>query len=124
MNITAINRKYIAKGANEWNVPNDYFEPIFNYVVHGFGPGSFFTALLANDAMTAISHSHPSNTIDSLKCLVGWIRNYVPVDCWGSYEAVDRWLALNDNERRLVLERTGFILTEKREVELVLRDAV
>ena len=75
----------------DWDVPKDFAQPFYNYLVYGFSPGSCFTAVLANDFASAISRSHPSNTIEAYKALVGWIRDTVPEEGYGSYEKVKAW---------------------------------
>ena len=77
-----------------WQVPREYAEPMFDYFVHGYSPGSFFTAVLANDFMRAMACSHPANSIPALKKLAGWIQDTAPDMSWGSYEAVKEWIAL------------------------------
>lgn len=105
----------------DWKVPKDYADPMYNYLVHGFEPGSFFTAVLANDFCGAIQRSHPANTIEALKHLVGWIRDVVPVKAMGSYEAVKDWTSLDSEQRRALLEWRGLIYSVEDEIMLVLQ---
>jgi hypothetical protein len=49
MNLTAHSRNRILKTFELWRVPKDFADPMYNYLVHGYEPGSFFTAVLAND---------------------------------------------------------------------------
>jgi hypothetical protein len=108
----------------EWGVDElDYMGPMYEYLINGFEPGSFFTALLANDFMSAVQRSHPSNTIPALKKLAGWITAYMPEQARGSYSQVKAWLALADHERREILEQSDLIYTTKKEVMLILQDA-
>lgn len=37
------------------------------YLLYGIEAGSFFTAVLANDFFGAMTHSHPSNSVNELK---------------------------------------------------------
>ena len=114
------NRFY--KSFQEYDVPREYAEPIFNYFVYGYGPGSFFTSLLANDAMSAIMRSHPANTIDSLKMLVTWLENSRSRSViWGDYDTINRWCRAAEGYRRAVLENIGLIYSEDQEMMLVLR---
>ena len=108
----------------EWGVDElDYMGPMWGYLVDGFEPGSFFTAVLANNFMDAVRSSHPANTIPALKKLSGWINDYMPTQAWGSYDQVKAWIALTDHERRTILEQAGLIYTTKKEVMLILQDA-
>lgn len=107
--------------AEHWSVPKEYFEPLYNYLVHGFEPGSFWTAVLANDFFRAVQSSHPANDIPALKHTVGWIQDRFPVLSYGNYAVVKGWLELDSADRRLSLENHGLIYTEREEVELALR---
>lgn len=100
----------------------DFFDPIYNYLVHGFTPGSFFTAVLANDFASAILHSHPSNSIEDLKKLVRWIQSIGSRGIvHGDYDIVASWTIKSDDERRFILEEMGLIFTEEEEIIMTLR---
>ena len=86
MNLTKFSRNRMMVSATRWSVPREYFDPLFNYLVHGFSPGSFWTAAISNDFMGAIRSSHPSNSIPHLKNVVGWIQEDWPDLAWGSYD--------------------------------------
>ena len=121
MKLTAYSKVRLMENALRWEVDKDYFDPIFNYLVYGWEPGSFFTSLLANDFFGAVQHSHPANSIPALKKLCGWIRDALPNAAWGSYQQVQTWSQFSDLERRTLLESAGLIYTEREEVELALR---
>jgi hypothetical protein len=107
--------------ASRWTVPQDYFDPLYNYLVHGYEPGSFWTAVLANDFFRAISSSHPSNSIEALKNTVGWIRDQFPAESYGNYSVVKSWLELEPMNRRLHLEDQRLIYTEQEEIMMGLK---
>jgi hypothetical protein len=107
--------------ASRWTVPRDYFEPLHNYLVHGFEPGSFWSAVLANDFMRAVQHSHPANTIDALKNTVGWILDSFPEAAYGDYSTIQTWVAFSGHERRLHLEQHNLIYSEQEEIMLALQ---
>jgi hypothetical protein len=94
---------------------------MFNYLVHGWEPGSFFTAVLANDFGGAIQHSHPANTVPALKNVVGWMGECMPELARGSYQAVDEWIGLSQEQRRAVLESRFLIYSAEDEMMLVLQ---
>ena len=121
MNISAYSRARIMDTFRKWEVPQDFADPIYNYMVFGYSPGSCFTAVLANDCFRAMASSHPSNTVEAFKALVGWIQDTMPADAFGSYEAVKFWLAITDSERRDYLERHRLIHTEKEDTWLNLK---
>jgi hypothetical protein len=118
MNISAYSRARIMETFAKWEVPQDYADPMYNYMVFGFSPGGCFTAILANDWTRAISSSHPANTVQALKALTNWILDVLPVESYGNYEAVKFWLAITNSERRDYLERLRLIHTEKEETWL------
>jgi hypothetical protein len=122
MNLTNLSKYKLYNSLKNYSVSKDYADPIYNYLVHGFNPGSFFTALLANDFMGAVSRSHPGNTIPALKNLVTWIVNELPIGVThGSYEIVDAWTRLSTEERRVVLEQQKLIYSEKDEIIKILK---
>lgn len=122
MNITVYSRNRLYETFQKWDVPRDYADPMANYLVYGYEPGGFFTSVLANDFFAAVSRSHPANTIEVLKCLVGWINDCMPAEAFGSYRSVDAWCNRTDDSRRLILEEYGLIFTEQEEVILSLQD--
>ena len=121
MNLTKYSADEIRKGMEQWDVADDYAASMYNYLVHGFEPGSFFTAILANDFMGAVQHSHPANTIMALKALVGWINDYMPHEAKGSHEIVGRWCKKTSDERRAILEAAHLIYTEEDEIIMTLK---
>lgn len=111
------------RGAADWEVPKDYFDPIYDYMIHGYEPGGFFSAVLANDFFRAIECSHPGNTIPALKKLVGWIRSTMGHGVfWGSIEVVQKWLKMSSKQRREQLELLNLVYPEKDEIVMVLKD--
>ena len=123
MNLTKYSKNKLMSSLAKYEVDKDYAEPIYNYLVFGFEPGSFFTSVLANDFTDAISRSHPANSIPALKKLVCWIVNELPEGIThGTYEVVDAWLTMPALERRTVLEQRRLIYTEKEEIIMVLKD--
>jgi hypothetical protein len=116
MNLTKYSNRRLSKSMNNWAVPDEWKQVLYNYLVHGFEPGGFFTSLLANDALGAISRSHPANDIQSLKSLASWIVNSAPREAWGSYEKVDAWLKLPVTTRRAILEQHALVYTEREEI--------
>jgi hypothetical protein len=121
MNITVYSRNRLYETFTKWDVPRDFADPMANYLVYGYEPGGCFTAVLVNDFFAAIQSSHPANTVEAFKCLVGWIRSSMPVEAYGSYLAVKHWLKLEEDDRRRVLENHQLIYTAKEEVVLTLR---
>jgi hypothetical protein len=119
--VSKLNRDRVMLTASRWTVAREYFDPLYNYLVYGFEPGSFWTAVLANDFMTAVQHSHPSNTIPALKNTVGWIRDSWPEAAYGDYSTIQTWVAFSGHDRRLYLEHHRILLTEQEEIMAALR---
>lgn len=123
MEISKYSRHRFMRTFAEWEVPKDYADPMYNYFVHGFSPGSFFTAVLANNFMDAMSRSHPANTIKGLRALVDWLRSTMSHGItWGSYDIVKSWLNLSESERREKLELLCLVYSEKEEIVKILKD--
>lgn len=121
MNITVYSRNRLYETFSKWDVPRDFADPMANYLVYGYSPGSFFTSVLANDFHGAIAHSHPVNTIEALKNLSGWMSDCMPREAYGGYDAVSKWRGLRPQVRRLILEKNNLIYTEQEEIMLTLR---
>lgn len=122
MNLANLSKYKLYNSFKSYQVDKDYADPIYNYLVHGYNPGSFFTSVLANDFLDAIARSHPANTIPALKNLVCWIVNELPEGIThGSYEIVDAWTKMSSEERRVVLEQRRLIYTEQDEIVRILK---
>jgi Txe/YoeB family toxin of Txe-Axe toxin-antitoxin module len=124
MNITVYSRNRLYETFSKWDVPRDFADPMANYLVYGYEPGSCFTAVLANDFYAAMQSSHPANTVETFKALVGWIRGTLPIESYGSYQAVKHWLKLEEDDRRRVLENHQLIYTSKQEVIKILKSEI
>lgn len=123
MQISKYSKNHILRGASDWGVPREYFDPIYNYLVHGLEPGSFFSALLANDLFRAIQHSHPGNTIPALKNLTGWIKSLAGYGIfWGNEMVVKQWLNFTPEQRRERLEAFNIVYPEKDEIIMILKN--
>ena len=121
MKLTQYSKSRLALSASRWSVPREFYDPLFNYLIYGFQPGSFWEAALANDFIGAISSSHPGNDISFLKKVVGWINESFPEESFGSYLKVKAWCQLDPIVRRAALERMGLIYSEYDEVNLALK---
>jgi len=111
----------LRKSLNYWRVPGDFAMPMFNYLVFGFEPGSFFKGWYAGDALSII-HSHPANTVESLKDLSKWMINCMPPAAYGSYEQVNAWTKMPEEQRRKILEDWDLVYTEEEETWKILKD--
>ena len=96
-----------------WPVPEEWAQELFNYIVLGFRPGSFHTALIAMDLKGSVIHSHEMNTWPAIRVFCKWLVNIAPPQAYGSYEKVDAWLKLSREERIRILEEKKLLFTEK-----------
>lgn len=120
LNIVSRNRMY--NTFLNWSVPGEYADVMYNYLVYGLAPGSFFSAVLANDFMKAIGHSHLGNTIIALKTLTGWIQDCMPPQAYGSSYLIAEWLKLDGVQRRKILEAYDLIYTVQEETFKLLKN--
>ena len=104
-----------------YSIDETWQEPLRNYLIHGFSPGGFLTSALANNFVSAIAQSHPSNTVSSLKPICTWLLNYGKDVFWGSYQVVEGWIKMSQQERRARLEELRLVYTEVEEFTLTLR---
>jgi hypothetical protein len=122
MNLTKYSKNKLLQTFEKWDVPKEFADPFYNYLVWGFRPGGCFESILANDFARAIQRSHPANNIEAYKALVGWMYDTVPEEAIGSYEKVKAWCGINPEQRRIILEDCMLIYTEKEEIVLILKD--
>jgi hypothetical protein len=118
-----INRNRVYQSMADWQVPREWADVMYRYLVHGWEPGSMFTAMLANDARRMILGSHPSNPIEAYKTVAGWITDVVPVQARDSYPAVAAWSKLTNEERHQILAQQGLLLTPEAATFAVLKGA-
>jgi hypothetical protein len=90
--------KFEGYAVNEWMQLT--FE---NYLIHGFEPGSFTTAVLANDLYEACGRADFQNRT-SLGDIGRWVYQNCPPQSRGSYEAVRDWCADRDGCRTAYAE--------------------
>ena len=121
MKLSEHSRNRLMETFKLWDVPKDFADPMYNYLVHGYSPGSCFTSVLANDFAGAIARSHPANTIEAFKALTGWINDTMPAEAFGSYKEVSDWCYLKGNARREILEGLNLVYTVEDEIMLVLQ---
>lgn len=122
LNLTVFSKRKILETFESCMVQDEHIECLYNYLVFGFEPGGFWTSVLANNFIDAISRCHPANRLADIKDTVDWIREFMPQVGWGSYNHVKQWLELSESERRLILEQHLLIYTEKEETWLALKE--
>ena len=76
---------------HEWNLRNvDLAQTLENYLMRGFPPGGFTTAVLAGDLFAAVAKADHWNR-PAIAEIVQAVMKTCPQDALGSYESVDLW---------------------------------
>lgn len=121
MNLTKFSVDRFYESAEHWDVPDGYAEVIYNYLVYGLQPGSFFNAVLANDMFEAMIRSHPSNQVQLLAHTMSWLNSMgLRGVAWGNYDSINNWLKMDEATRREHLELAKVIYTEQEEILKIL----
>ncbi len=79
------------------------------YVFNGIPPGGFMTAVLCNDFMDACRRADIENQ-RRLFCYAMFFANYMPVESYGSDEAVKAWIdsgGIEGQRRELQAKEAG-----------------
>lgn len=71
-------------------VPEHTRESITNYLLYGFEPGGFVSAILAQDYERALYAADTANR-QMFWAVAMWVREHAPAGSWGSYEAIEVW---------------------------------
>ncbi len=92
----------------DWNLADDRFMMMQfsedfkgsteRYLLNGYAPGGFATAMLACDMERALYNADVHNR-KVFWAIAMWIRERAPAGSWGSYEAVDAWCRDTDGRR-------------------------
>lgn len=77
-------------------------EVIFRYLVYGWEPGGFLTAVLANDLYRAATVADIAN-VDHLAYVAKFVVYALPQACYGNYDQIKNWLQLTDQAREEIL---------------------
>ena len=87
-------------------LPGYMVQPMIDYFEQGLHPGGFLSAVLANDLVGAVNHADDTNK-DYISKYVLWLYWHAPgraSGAWGSYEAIDTWVAEAQTERSLLVD--------------------
>ena len=84
------------------NIHLDCQEAIFNYLVYGWEPGGFLTAVMANDLYRAATVSDIAN-VNNLAYVAKFVVYALPQACYGNYDQIKNWLQLTDQAREEIL---------------------
>ena len=87
MNFSRFDRKI---GSMGMEVPQHTQETLEGYLLRGWEPGGFVTAMLAMDMERALATADTANR--QMMWVVGrWIIEDAPPESWGSYDQVTNW---------------------------------
>ena len=84
------------------HITMDCQEAIFGYLVYGWEPGGFLTAVMANDLYRAATVADIAN-VDHLAYVAKFVVYALPQASYGNYDQVEIWSRLTDEEREAVL---------------------
>ena len=84
------------------HITMDCQEAIFGYLVYGWEPGGFLTAVMANDLYRAATVADIAN-VDHLAYVAKFVVYALPQASYGNYYQVKTWLRLTDQAREEIL---------------------
>lgn len=88
----------------ETNVPIHTQEALGHYLLKGFAPGSFLTAVLENDLYRAVNTADHVN-YQQIAAIAKWVYVTAPRGSFGNAETVQQWLDDVDNRRSNFAEK-------------------
>ena len=84
---------------HDWHLSNrDIARTLEHYLMQGYAPGGFTTAVLAGDLFGAVGKADHWNK-PAIAEIVQAVARSCPMNAYGSYEAVEAWLKDEDNRR-------------------------
>ena len=82
--------RYEGDNLGLYPVPGHTQETLEHYLLRGWEPGGFVTAMLALDMERALCNCDIVNK-QAFVHIGRWIIEHAPPGSWGSYEAVENW---------------------------------
>lgn len=73
-------------------IPPYMVEDMVHYIVDLVPPGHFLTAIFSNNLVRAVERADENNILN-LPAYAGFLWARAPRNCWGSPEAMEKWLA-------------------------------
>ena len=73
-------------------IQSRFRESLERYIEHGYQPGGFLTAVLANDLKEAVGRAD-EEALQNIPHIVAYLYNDAPGMAWGSPELVKGWMA-------------------------------
>lgn len=72
-------------------IPRRMMSGLERWVKYGKVPGRFLQAVIQNDLKDAFGYADDEN-FQNIGAYVGWFYNEAPSGCWGSVDAMDKWI--------------------------------
>ena len=83
---------------SHYQVPDHTKRAFEDYILHGYPPGSFMSAVLSNNFIGAACQAGHVNR-EHLTDIAKWVINVAPSMCWGNERAIKDWLSDKDGVR-------------------------
>lgn len=89
-------------------VPSHTRDSIYTYLVNGWEPGGFLTAVLLNDLYAATSRADSEN-VKNLASIAKYVYQTLPPICYGTKENIAAWCKMDDDARRDILVQARLV---------------
>jgi hypothetical protein len=78
-------------------VPEQFHEPIINYIAHRRPVGSFLEAVISNDFIKAVTRAD-EEALENIPAFAVFFIMWAPADCYGSRGAYWKWIGSKRQE--------------------------
>lgn len=72
------------------SIPKNVMHSLENYVLYGYMPGHFLTAILSNNLHEAVSRAD-AQSAEALYAIARFVYMKLPAGCWGNMDKVNAW---------------------------------
>jgi len=93
-----MNEQQLYESLKAANVPEHLRGGIVRYVQSGIIPGSFLRSVIANDLISAVCRADDTLAIGELRAVCRWFLHQAPMQCHGTYFAMDEWSSAKAKE--------------------------
>ena len=101
--MSELSAPHLTNEARRYGVPEHCIGGLVAYIVQGRPVGDFLTALLSNDLMGALRRADDVNMY-ALHAYGRFLHNAAPYSCYGSADAVAKWLKMHSEKRKELSE--------------------
>lgn len=122
MAVSKLNFNKLHLAMRHWQIHLESRNTLVNYLIHGLEPGSFYRALLCNNAFDMMNSIHPATNISEIKAIVGFFSNTnLSGLAYGDNKSYNFWINLTTEQRIQILISARLIYSEKEEVAALLQ---